>query len=325
MQRSIHAGINFILKRLGFILQDIEKEWERGAFAKLYETRINDVPYKSEYPAECIVFSRDRSLQLHALLASYSEKKVLPIPLHVLYHSSTSSHQKAYEEVIKIFSNDYISFIKQDSDTSFRKDLLSILATIRSDKTFFLVDDVVFIEDFDIRDFAQFDTDKFVPTLRMGLNLCKCYTLQQEQPLPELQSNLIADDDKTTWKWNDGVYDWSYPLSVDGHLFSTQEIRAMTELIDFSAPNTYEDQLQRFRRFFSCRLGVGYRKSKIVNIPCNKVQTENKNLYGNVHQDYLLEQWHKGFQMDYRRLYGYVNESAHQEISFEFKNRDETL
>jgi hypothetical protein len=322
MRRFIQTGINLILKRLGFTLQEIDKEWERKAFAKLYETRIKNVPYKSEYPAECIVFSRDRALQLHALLASYSEKKVRPIPIHVLYHSSTSSHQKAYQEVIEIVSNDCFSFIKQDSDNSFQKDLRSLLAAIRSDKIFFLVDDVVFIEDFDVRDFAKFDTDKFVPTLRMGLNLCKCYTLQQEQPLPELQSNLIEDDDKTTWKWNEGVYDWSYPLSVDGHLFSTQEMRAMTELIDFSAPNTYEDQLQKFRRFFSCRLGVGYRKSKIVNIPCNKVQTENKNLYGNVHQDYLLEQWEKGFQMDYRQLYGYVNESAHQEIPFGFIKRE---
>lgn len=321
MHRFIHEGINFILKRLGFTLQDIETEWEREAFAKLYEARIKYVPCGSQYPAECIVFSRDRALQLHALLASYSEKKALPMPLHVIYQTSTSSHQKAYEDVINIFSNSHISFIKQDSDNSFRKDLLSVLEAIRSDKIFFLVDDVVFIEDFDIRDFAKFDTDKFVPTLRMGLNLCKCYTLKQEQPLPELQSDLIEDDDKTAWKWNEGICDWAYPLSVDGHLFSTQEITIMTQLIDFSAPNTYEDQLQKFRRFFSCRLGVGYRKSKIVNIPCNKVQRENKNLYGNVHQDYLLEQWQNGLQMDYRQLYGYVNESAHQEIPFEFIKR----
>ncbi|MCK4297361.1 MAG: hypothetical protein KAX28_11995, partial [Candidatus Marinimicrobia bacterium] len=186
---------------------------------------------------------------------------------------------------------------------------------------FFLVDDVVFIEDFDIKDFAKFDADKFVPTLRMGLNLKKCYTVQKEQPLPELISDIIKDKDKITWGWDQGVYDWFYPVSLDGHFFSTQEITAMIRLIDFSAPNRLEDQLQKFRRFFLFRMGVSYRKSKIVNIPCNKVQIENKNLCGNMHQDYLLEQWQKGFQMDYQRLYGVMNESAHQEIPFGFKKR----
>jgi hypothetical protein len=253
------------------------------------------------------------------------EKVASPVPIHILYQTSTPSHQKAYEEVIEIFSNNKISFIKQDSDNSFRNNLISLLKSVHSEKIFFLVDDVLFIQDFDIKDFVKFDTDKFVPTLRMGLNLKKCYTIQKDQPLPELIPNIVKDKDKITWQWDQGVYDWSYPLSLDGHFFSTQEIATMIQLTDFSAPNTLEDQLQKFRRFFLFRMGVSYRKSKIVNIPCNKVQIENKNLCGNMHQDYLLEQWQNGFQVDCQRLYGFSNVSAHQEISFEFKKRHGTL
>jgi hypothetical protein len=69
------------------------------------------------------------------------------------------------------------------------------------------------------------------------------------------------------------------------------------------------------------RTGAGYRKSKIVNIPCNKVQKENKNICGSIHQDFLLEQWMKGYQMDYRSLYGFPNVSAHQEIPFDLVKR----
>ena len=183
------------------------------------------------------------------------------------------------------------------------------------------MDDIVFIEDFDIRDFAKFDTDKFVPTLRMGSNLTKCYTCQKEQPLPKLIPGLVKDKDKITWQWDQGVYDWFYPISLDGHFFSTQEMTTMIQLINFSAPNTLEDQLQKFRRFFLFRKGIAYKKSRIVNIPCNKVQMENKNLCGTVHQDYLAEQWQKGFQMDYQNLYGFSNTSVHQEIHFEFIKR----
>lgn len=313
--------INFVLKPFKLTLQDASILWERNAFASLYESKTKWANKSGKHPAECIVFSKNRALQLHALLTTYYEKVASPVPLYVLYQITDPSHQKAYEEIISLFSNHQISFIKQGNDYSFRKDLLRLLSSLTAEKVFFLVDDVVFIEGFDIQDLVKFDTDKFVPTLRMGLNLKKCYTVQKEQPLPELIADIIDDKDKITWKWDQGVYDWSYPVSLDGHFFSTQELTAMIQLIDFSAPNTLEDQLQKFRRFFSLRLGVAYKKSRIVNIPCNKVQEENKNLYGNIHQDFLLEQWQKGYQMDYKKLYGFNNTSAHQEITFNFSNR----
>lgn len=321
MQKYIYSTINFILKKFGFTLQKYEEKWERNAFLELYNSRIKHVSQASKHPAECIVFSKDRALQLHALISSYLEKVASPVPIHILYQTSTPSHRKAYEEVVEIFPNNNISFKKQDDDNSFRSNLISLLQSVHSEKIFFLVDDVLFIEDFDIQDFAKFDTDKFVPTLRMGLNLKKCYTIQKEQPLPELIPDIIKDKDKITWEWNQGVCDWFYPISLDGHFFSTQEIATMIQLTEFSAPNTLEDQLQKFRRFFLFRKGIAYKKSRIVNIPCNKVQIENKNLYGDLHQDFLLEQWQKGYQMDFRSLYGFINESAHQEIIFKFKKR----
>jgi hypothetical protein len=320
MNKFIHSSINFLLKRFDLILQKSEDEWEREAFAKLYESRVAHMAGSSVHPVEGIVFSKDRALQLHALLSSYSEKVVSPIPLHILYHTSTPAHQKAYEEVMKIFS-DKFSFIKQSSNNSFRDNLVALLDSVLAQKIFFLVDDVIFIENFDMCDFAKFDTDKMIPSLRMGLNLEKSYTVQKKQPLPELISCPGSDEDKIFWKWGQGANDWFYPLSVDGHFFSTQEITTMTKLIRFSAPNTYEDQLQKFRRFFLFRMGVGYKKSKIVNIPCNKVQKENKNICGNIHQDFLLEQWLKGYQMDYRSLYGFPNISTHQDIPFGFIKR----
>jgi len=321
MQKNHYPFTNYVLRKFNLNLQKYEEKWDRDAFANLYELRIKHVAHASKYPVECIVFSKDRALQLHALISSYLDKVVLPVPLYVLYQTTNHSHQKAYEDVISLFSDRQISFIKQKSDNSFRKDLINLLDSLTAEKVFFLVDDILFIEDFDIEDFVKYDTDKFIPTLRMGLNLKKCYTVQEEQPLPEFMEDIIDDKDKIVSKWNQGVYDWAYPLSLDGHFFSTQEIAAMIKLLDFSDPNTLEDQLQKFRRFFSFRLGVAYEKSKIVNIPCNKVQEENKNLCGNVHQDFLLEQWQNGYQMDFKSLYGFMNESAHQEITFNFIKR----
>jgi hypothetical protein len=317
MNKLIQSGLNFILKQFDLVLCEREQEWEREAFARLYESQITKEEISYLYPTEGIVFSKDRALQLHALLSSYLENVISPAPLHILCCVSTPLHQKAYDKVMEIFSGIF-SFTRQSSDASFKDDLVKLLESLHAQKVFFLVDDILVIEKFDIRDFALLDTDKTVPSLRMGLNLKKCYTVQKEQPLPELMPSHDINDDKIFWKWDHGLYDWSYPLSVDGHLFSTQEITTMTKLINFSAPNTYEDQLQIFRRFFAIRTGVGYKKSKIVNIPCNKVQKVNKNIHGSIHQDYLLDKWMNGYQMDFRSLYGFQNVSVHQEIPFEF-------
>ena len=35
----------------------------------------------------------------------------------------------------------------------------------------------------------------------------------------------------------------------------------------------------------------------------------------------LLERWREGLQLDYHRLYGFVNESAHQEVEMNFVAR----
>ena len=321
MRKIINAGINFILKPFDLALQKSSLKWERDALAALYESRTRWIPKTSEHPAECIIFSKDRALQLHALLASYYEKVDFPVPLHVLYHTSNPTHQKAYEEVMTLFADYSTSFIKQKSDNSFQEDLIEILSSLQADKVLFLVDDVIFIEDVDMRDFVKFDTDKFVPSLRMGLNIKHFYHLNKTQVLPEYVHNISEGKDKIIWEWNQGVYDWRYPLSVDGHLFSTQEMTAMVRLISFQAPNSFEDKLQQFLNIYLYRFGVSYCKSKIVNIPCNKVQEENDNICGNIDQDFLLKQWGKGVQMDYKKLYGFINESVHQEIAFDLITR----
>ena len=316
MRERIKAAANILLRPMDWSLGRRELEWERSAATALYESLGIWAERKFTRPVECIIFSKDRALQLHALLSSYQEKVLSPAPVHVLYQASTRAHQRAYDDVEALFSGVDATFVRQRADDSFRQDVLDILKKLRSEKVFFLVDDILFTEEVDLADFAKFNTDVFVPTLRMGGNLSVCFTLQKDQPQPPFLTHEAAGPDKIVWRWDQGVYDWNYPLSLDGHLFSLREISVMTDLIAFQAPNSYEGNLQKFRWLYLNRLGVAYRKSKVVNLACNKVQTENDNLCGNVHQDVLLEQWHKGFQMDYRKLFGLVNQSAHQDVAF---------
>jgi len=303
-------------------INDLEAlKWERNALVSLQVARTQLVPENTVQGVESVVFSKDRALQLHALLSSLQEKTSVPIRLHILYFASTKRHQLAYDDVIQIFEEKDVSFLRQKNTRSFREDLISLLERISSQRIFFLVDDIVFTRAFDPMDFCRFDTDRYVPSLRMGLNLRRCYTKQADMPAPEWSCGQEKDKDKTFWFWKDGILDWNYPLSVDGHFFATWEILEMAKKLPFKAPNSFEETLQRFRPIFLSRRGVAYTRSRLVNIACNKVQDENQNICGKMHQDFLLEKWEEGLQMDYRSLDGFINESSQQEVLFGFVKR----
>jgi len=268
-----------------------------------------------------IVFSKDRALQLHALLGSYFDQVKDPAQLYILYAASTKDHQNSYEEVHALFKGKDITFTPQKNNYSFREDLIDIVNDIHVNYLFFLVDDIIIIEHVSLKELTAFNPSHYVPTLRMGLNLKYCYPMQSDQSIPSNIENVVGQDELFSWYWADGELDWNYPLSVDGHFFRFKEINAMLNILDYKAPNSLESALQQFKFLFINRTGLAYRKSRIVNIPINKVQLENNNICGSIHQDDLLQLWNEGLQLDYKSLYGVNNISAHQELSIKFIKR----
>src|SRR5262249_7004899 len=149
---------------------------------------------------------------------------------------------------------------------------------------FFLVDDDVFISPVDIADFAAADTSRQVASLRLGRCLRRSYVIDAEQPLPEFETT--GDEghgvEKLRWHWSAGALEWGYPLSLDGHLFDGSEFTDMAELLSFHSPNSLEVSMQRFQRVFRLREGVCYPEPVLVNVPCNRVQTEIPNRHGHL-------------------------------------------
>lgn len=338
--------VNTVLKPFGVRLEALSATSIRERKRRVSEALIKALttPYTGpgKNQAEGIVFSMDRAMQLHALLGSYLESAKHPAKLHILYRATTEAHDKCYQEVLRTYSYlSDINFVSQKSRATFRAQLLAIIAKISAERIFFLVDDDLFIEPFDLGQIAAIDTRYAVPSLRMGANLSGSYTLQEEQPLPRLSrwsgeysgaapqavspGTGDGNDDLLAWSWEGGLYDWAYPLSVDGHFFTTTEIAALAEHTEFNSPNTFEGNLQAYTDFFGHRLGICYRKSRMVNIPINKVQTDNDNLHGEIHQDELLAKWNEGLRIDYGALRGALNKSAHEELAITFAKRNQSV
>ncbi len=282
---------------------------------------------KKDAPSvSCIIFSMDRALQLHALLSSYRTLVKHAVPVHVLYRTTSAAHAKAYQEVFRACPGVFASVVKQRSKDSFKEQLQNILKNIGTRSVFFLVDDIIFTEPFDLQEFAGLDTRFAIPTLRMGKNIRKNYRKNGSLPLPKFRPYAEARTKQPVlcWRWAEGKGAWGYPLSVDGHLFSTTEIRVLLAHTPFRSPNTLEAQLQTYAPLFAHRYGLAYQHSKIVNIPYNKVQNEIKNEFGSEHQDVMLRHWQEGEQFDHTALLGFDNSSTHQDIPLRLVTRKRT-
>jgi glycosyltransferase involved in cell wall biosynthesis len=227
---------------------------------------------KVEKPStsECIIFSKDRALQLHALLSTLREKISPKIPIHVLYLTSSVLHQKEYEDLIGIFEEQKIRFTRQSNENSFKQDLMEILFTLTCDMLFFLTDEIPLAEPIDIRDLYKFDPDIFVPSLQIVQNVDSGPALDLSQALSDIKVNRVGNSDKIIWQWNYGDLNGVSPLSINGNFFARREMTTMVSLLTFSTPRSLENQLQIFKPWFQTRYGIGYKKSKVMSGNCHQ-------------------------------------------------------
>lgn len=310
---KIRSIIQQLCKRVGVELISTKSNFYKKI--ELYQKMIVAHTTETSNSIGCIVFSMDRALQLDALLRSFFLNKEGDCPIRVIYKTSNQKHQKAYDEIAKRYEHRVV--MQSENKRSFKDVLLEALCELDVGKIFFLVDDIIFTEKVDFTMLSSVDTSKYIFSLRMGNHLNFSYVVNQPQSLPL----FIDDKNYLYWHWNMGELDWNYPLSVDGHIFNKREIMAMANHFDFKAPNSFEGVLQNEKDLFQQRIGMSYKKARIVNNPCNKVQSEVANLHGTLHQDELLSLWENGYEIDIIPLQGYVNKSVHEEIEFSFKER----
>lgn len=272
---------------------------------------------KNKPLASGIIFSFNRPVQLHLLLASYFLHVKNPAPLVVQYGAKGDDFELAYKDVAKLFPQ--VAFIREDG---FKNTLLGILNGIATPSLFFLVDDIVFTRTTDMAAFARLDPLKYIPCLRLAPTLSYCYTCQMPQRPPQMQP---FDKELLTFNWGEEANEWSYPMSVDGNLFDTAEITVLSRILTYKAPNTYEGALMRMAPVFFGRPGICFAQPRLMNIPCNKVQSEVANKAGDVSPEYLLAQWRDGYSIDPRPLAAYPNRGPHEEVPFSFVQRPKAM
>lgn len=253
-----------------------------------------------------IVFSRDRAMQLDAFLRSY-EKFVTPrLHVAVIPFATTHRHFATYRTVFERCGvNDY-----WQEENRFKESLLYVLP--RYGNVTFFVDDQIFVRPWSV-------VEEPGLSLRLGLNITSNYsTGVTDAPLPPQR---LTDGNFVFWRWRDGEHSWSYPLSLDGHVFDAAELRPMIEGLAFTSPNTLEAALQTYLPAFLGRRGSCYPHSKIVNVPWNRVQTDYENRSAGGSVETMLAAWEAGKQIDVSGIYSARIHDVHQEFPLVFEDR----
>ena len=268
-----------------------------------YLLRYSIRKYKSQ-TISGIIFSKDRPIQLDALLTSYYKYCNDPCSITVLYNTSNKSFQKEYDELKIIHSN--VIFIKE---INFRRDLIHQLKNIKTEFIFFAVDDMIFIRKFFLSEIIKKMNFQTIFSMRLGSRINWCETCQIA-----MNPNFSEFGNFIGWKWSNNNFDWGYRFSVDGNVFKTNEVLCLTESLNFKAPNSYEGLMNGFLLFKLKRKGICYSEPVVVNLVLNKIQIESEynNLFGEISVEGLLLYWREGYRFDVKKISEFNFNSVHK-------------
>ncbi|HEX2084848.1 MAG TPA: glycosyltransferase [Solirubrobacteraceae bacterium] len=257
---------------------------------------------------DLVVFSKDRPAQLDLLLQSierhFAEWRT--VNLTVVHVAADERAARGYERVRALHPQ--IAFVDEATTRgTFRDITLSLLG--RSPRVAFLMDDQLFKAPFtlDRPELRLLDSDPEVMcvSLRMDPGMDYCYALDRRVPVP-------AFEDGTVWRWRDADGDWAYPMSLDAHIFRTDELLPLMRALPFANPNTLESALAD-HPLAHAKL-VCLPVAPTVNIPDNRVQDVFANRHGAGDAAALTERFLAGDRLDLEPLIGLRTPSPHHEI-----------
>ena len=263
---------------------------------------------------QALIFSKDRPLQLDGILRSFARhcRDAGTIVVRVLFTASTSLNRSLYRELMR--AHPHVQFVEE---LDFRRDTLLLLGL--HEFVLFLVDDCLFVGDFDLGSFAETvgrTPDAIGVSLRLGRNATYCHSLDKQQAIPEL---LPASDDLLCYRWPSAECDFGYPLEVSSSLYRSSDLLPLLRELPFQNPNTLEDGMANRATLFSEShpLLLCSERSLAFCAPVNLVNQVCLNRTGNrsdMSVGTLAEKFAAGWRMDVTKFDGFVPEGCHHEV-----------
>jgi histo-blood group ABO system transferase len=274
--------------------------------------------------ADVIIFSYDRPLQLYAMLESLYKYTTNINSVAVVYRTSNDRFAQAFNTVSIDFPE--VTFLHQQSVDDFKTLTVNAIENSTSDYIVFAVDDNIVKDTTCLSECIEWleKTNAYGFYLKLGTHLNYCYTENKPQAVPPYQS---VHESICSWQFKDGEKDWNYPNTVDMTLYRKKDIIDLYRSLPYTNPNLLEGNWASWWVTYGApsNFGLFYEKSKILNIPLNKVQTIfmlNRDMELYTPQE-LLEKFNAGYKMDIEPLHHMENKAVHTEYAptFIFRNK----
>jgi len=280
-----------------------------------------------------VVFSRDRAMQLDALLRSFLHRCTDSsfAELHVLYATSSPRDARQYAALEKFWQARLpVTF---HAERAFRADLLHVLAipestagrsgASRRDLVLFVVDDNLFVRPFSLEQAGaalRRHRRAIGFSLRLGRNTTRSYPLDAAQSLPPftpVEPGVLAFD------WTRAEADFGYPLELSSSIYRARTVAGLLSSEDFTNPNTLE--------LFMATAATGFRgKTRERQLLCfeqsvafcnavNRVQTTYPNRAGDspsMSAAALADAFDAGLRIDVDALSDFTPGACHEEVPF---------
>lgn len=272
----------------------------------------------------CVVFSRNRAMQLHALLESIVEyAPTLYSEIVVVYRADGPEFELGYLDLHRAWLSGPLDVEFWRQTDSFRDDLIE--AVEFCEFIGFHCDDDVFY-----RPQPEYPTfsDNVIVSLRLGRNTIYCHPLDQSQSHP-MKIALTAGGFGASWRWADAELDFGYPFSLDGHIFPGELVNDLIELLpEIASPNDFEHRavtLMKDNAETSAWPYMGsFNHSIVVSNPVNRVNDGFPNPCDGRPEwsaETLNERWLAGERIDLAAMDFTGIVGAHQVVPLRFGGR----
>lgn len=253
-----------------------------------------------------IVFSKDRTLQLHGYLESlFHFSDITQDCVTVLFNECT---EISYRQVINTFPE--VNWVRE---TNFPEDLAAILSQV-DQYVMFGCDDVVFTSKFSFQkaiETLDLNKDVFGFSMRLGKNI---------QPRP---SSLKKCGSVYQWRWRGCQKNhWNYPWELDCTIYRKQDVFKILDTTSLNPrnPNYLEGDIAAQVDTLIERPDLAcFTRSCSLVITVNRVQDTHQNPFdsegdSSVHS--LHERYERGERMDISAISKKKNRVIHVDSSY---------
>lgn len=268
----------------------------------------------------CLIFSKDRPLQLEVLLRSIQDNFKELDNIQILYKYTTNDFKVGYDLVKAIHKDSKFNFIEEFAFVDQTKQIITLF---NQPYSIILVDDEVVINDYDISSHLynlDNDTNQCI-SLRLHPDISHTYTTNVPCAPILLKPHLAA---LYSWQWRNynPLNEFGYPSCINSHLYKSEFLKMIVNNIPFRSVNNLEEVMHSQRAYFKPYM-MCFDKAKTISIANNKVQTEIPTNTCSNKIEYTAENLNKkfldGYKICTKNIYGIKSNQATTELEYRWE------